>query len=993
MKKIRLFFTAVMVLFCSSFALAQNLTITGVVTDEATGDPVSFASVVVKGTTTGVNTDIDGNYSISAPSDAVLQFSFMGYVTVEVPVNGQAIINVTMKADAEMLEDAIVVGYGTAKKIGSIVGSASSVSSAKLKDKPAANVGDALQGQVAGLQILSSTGEPMSTVSMRIRGVNSINSSTEPLFILDGSPVSSSVFLTLSSNDIENISVLKDASSTAIYGSRAANGVIYITTKKGRMSEKPTVQLRAQYGVSSLADQKIKLLNTDQWFSMLQLYAPETFASEAMQGHYNNAMKYGINTNWRDYFFNSAAPTWSADLNVSGATEKTDYFVSASAFSQEGTLRYSDLTRVSLRSNVNVKATDWLKLGANIQLTYQDVQTSGDSYAANNIYNPMWQAILNAPWLSPYEINEDGTYGEELDEWADGTYNPYYLYSLQPTTKNYATVNANTYLELNPVKGLVLRAAQALEAQDYRVSQKALAEGPFSATSGSGGQAIEGFQRMYRFTFSNTAEYKFSIKNDHHLTFLLGQEAIMYKAESFSASASGLSDIRQNNLSDAVSPYNAPSWSMAEQVFNSYFARASYDYNDKYYLDVTFRTDGSSVFGANKRWASFYSVGAMWNISRENFMSSASWIEDFRLKASYGTTGNSGLPSSYLSIGTVGSGTPYNGGVSWGIGNVSNPYLTWEIVKSLNVGLSARLWGFMNAGVEFYHKQTVNMLMDIPYSLTTGHSSGYGNIGEMRNVGVDIDLSFDIFQNKDWYINLSTNFNYNDNEITKLFGGRDEYTIAGTGQSYKVGHTYGEFFTPIYAGVDPRDGYPMWYDADGNKTKVFSEDLSQYTGKSLFAPMAGGVQLYVQWKGLALSADFAYVIGKYLTNNDKYFLENLQFGISNNYNMGVAVLDTWHATNNPDGKFPRYEATKQFDSSMLEDASFLRLKNLQLSYTFPEKLIKKSGFINSFRIYLSGRNLFTVTKYTGWDPEVDTNVSLSAYPNSRQIIAGVEFTF
>lgn len=983
MKKIRLFFTAVMVLFCSSFALAQNLTITGVVTDEATGDPVSFASVVVKGTTTGVNTDIDGNYSISAPSDAVLQFSFMGYVTVEVPVNGQAIINVTMKADAEMLEDAIVVGYGTARKITSVVGSASTVNSAKLKDKPAANVGDALQGQVAGMQVLSSSGEPMSTVDMRIRGVNSIYSSTAPLFILDGSPVSANVFLTISSNDIADITVLKDASSTAIYGSRAANGVVYITTKKGRRAEKPMVQLRAQYGISQMADYRLEMMNSEQWFNFLQIADPSVFNSDAMQANYQAAQANGFKTtDWADFFFRTA-PTWSADLNVSGATEKTDYFLSASAFSQEGTLRYSDMSRFSIRSNVNVKATDWLKIGANIQLTYQEAQSSSEYFAGNNVHNPMMAAISNVPWISPY--NEDGT---EKEMFTSQWYNPYYLIALQPSSKDYVWLNGNTYIELTPIKGLTIRAAQALEGLDYRYHAKAYPVGPFVGA----GSASESSQRRYQATFSNTAEYKFSIADDHHFSILLGQESIIYDSEYFSASATGLTDLRQNNLSDAVPEYSKPGWGRDQSVFNSFFGRLSYDYNDKYFVDVTYRTDGGSVFGANRRWAGFYSVGAMWNISRENFMASASWVEDLRLKASWGTTGNSGLPGYYLSIGTIGSGTTYDGQTTWGLSNVANPDLTWEVVRSLNIGLSARLWGFMNASVEFYDKYTTNMLMEIPYSYTTGYGSGWGNIGEMQNTGVDIDLSFDIFNNKDWYINLSTNFNYNKNTITKLFGGRDEFTVANTGQSYAVGHTLGEYYVPVSAGIDPRDGYQVWYDKDGNKTKVFSDDLAQYTGKSLYAPMAGGVQLTVQWKNLSLNADISYVIGKYMLNNTNFFLENASYAVSSTTNMSTKLLDMW-TPENTDGTFPRYESTKQFDTTLLEDASFLRLKNIQLTYTFPEKLIKRSGFIQGFRVYISGRNLLTATKYTGWDPEVNSNVSLSNYPNSKQIIAGVEFTF
>ena len=996
MKKIRLFFTAVMVMLCAGVLSAQNLTITGVVTDAETGAPVSFASVIVKGTTTGVSTDIDGNYSITAPSNAILQFSFMGYETAEIPVNGQAIINVTLNADAEVLEDAIVVGYGTAKKISSVVGSAASVSGSKLADRPAANAADALQGMVAGMQVLSSTGEPMSTVSMRIRGINSINSSSTPLFILDGTPVSSSVFLSLSPNDIESTVVLKDASSTAIYGSRAANGVVYITTKKGKRSEKATVQLRAQYGVSSVAQSKLKMLNTNQWFDYLSQVMPEQFASDAMKANLARAQKYGINTNWQDYFFNDAAPTWSVDLNISGATERTDYFISASVFDQDGTLRYSDMSRYSLRSNINVKANDWLKLGANMQLTYQEARTNGTSFQGGGGYsltNPMGASLSTLPWISPYELVEDPVTGEwhwgaERDQYTENQqWSTYYLNSIQPSTENYARLNGNTYIELTPVKGLVLRAVQAVEAYDWRSKYQVFPEGPFI----TGGSASESFQRYYQFTLSNTAEYKFSIAQDHHFVLLAGQESIMNSTEAFGVSVSGITDIRQNNLSDGVAPYSAPSWSKSDIVYNSFFGRLSYDYADKYFIDATVRGDGSSLFGESGKWGVFYSIGGMWNISRENFMASASWIDDFRLKASWGTTGNSGLPYNYLAIGTVGSGTSYNGEVSWGIGNVSNPDLTWEVVRSLNIGLSARLFDFWNVSVEFYDKYTTNMLMEIPYSYTTGHSAGWGNIGEMQNTGIDIDLSFDIFRNQDWYINLSTNFNYNHNAITQLFATRDSYDLPDYLQSYRVGHAYGEFWMPLSAGVDPRDGYQMWYDLDGNKTKVFSEAYSNYTGKNRFAPVAGGVQFYLQWKNLGFSMDWSYVVGKYMVNNDRYFFDNPAQMLPS-YNVSTAVYDMW-TPDNTNARLPRFEATRYFDTLLLEDASFLRLKNIQITYSFPEKLIQKSGFIQGFRIYVTGRNLLTFTKFSGWDPEVDSNISVQNYPNSRQIVAGVEFTF
>lgn len=1002
----------------SGLLFGQQLTVTGTVVDAATGDPVPFASIQIKGTTTGVSTDDMGKFSIDVDSNGTLIFSSIGYTAVEVPVAGKTQLVVKLETDAVMIEEAIVVGYGSAKKISSVVGSASTVRAKAMENRPVANTADALQGQVAGMQVFTSSGEPGEQASIRIRGVNSINAGTTPLIILDGSPVSSDVFATLSSSDIESVTVLKDASSTAIYGSRAANGVIYITTKKGKKGERARVQIRGQYGISQLTRHKIGLMNTQQWFEFQDIVNnfQGTQMAQSLVDSKKFAETYGINTDWVKYFFKDNAPVYSVEANISGASESTDYYISANGFDQTGTAPNSYMTRYGIRSNLNSKVNDWLKVGINLGLTYQDSRTAGfvgSSSTATNPYNPVWASNTYVPWVSPTlgPQWDEATNSPVLDEegnWIPvrgerdffnelGIYNTYYLQEIQPQKNITVYLNGNMYQEITPVKGLTIRAAQAIDAYDFRYSYQALPVGPFTpktAADGSiqgGGTATEQFQRSYTTTFTNTAEYKFDIQRKHNISVLVGQEAILTTAESFGASASGTTDVRQSEIAFAPNDKQITR-GLGETVYNSYFARATYDFADKYYFDASYRIDGSSLFGKNHRYAGFYSVGAMWNIKGEDFMRRVSWITDLRLKASYGTTGNSSI-SNYLAYGLIGSSGYYNGQLGWGIAQPENGDLTWEVVENLNVGLSGRFFDRFDVSVEAYRKLTKDMLMAIPYSYTTGIASAWGNVGNMTNVGVDFDFNVDIVRTRDIYFGARVNFNYNRNEITELFAGRDEFEVPNTGIKYQVGTSYGELYLPISAGVDPRDGRQMWYDLDGNITKQYSNSLQQFTGLQRYAPWAGGISLNFSWKGLAIGADFSWVAGKYVINNDMFFLRNPVFVFGAEGQNGSAdLLNIWtepgQVTN-----IPKYGETLQFDTSFVEDASFLRLKNLQISYTFPQEWMRKTRFFESIRVYAIGRNLLTFTKYTGYDPEVDANLQMSNYPNSRQYTVGLEFTF
>ena len=432
------------------------------------------------------------------------------------------------------------------------------------------------------------------------------------------------------------------------------------------------------------------------------------------------------------------------------------------------------------------------------------------------------------------------------------------------------------------------------------------------------------------------------------------------------------------------------SHSISESVFNSYFFTGSYNYAEKYYVDLSFRRDGSSKFAPDSRWASFWSVGAMWNMKKENFLADVDWLNELELSASYGTTGNSSI-SDYMFYGLIGSGSIYNGQGSLGISQPSNYDLTWETVASANVGVRFRLFDRVSVDVDAYHRKTTDLLMQIPYSYTTGYGSGYGNIGAMVNKGVDINLDVDILKLRDFEWKLRANMNYNKNEITELFNGRDEYALPDYGMMYKVGHSIGELYYVRRAGVDPRDGQQIWYDKDGNLTKVYNEERDAVLlGKDLYAPLTGGFGTSLSWKGVTVSADFTWAANKYMISNDNYFIENPNFGTQ--FNQTTHMLDMW-TTPGQVTDVPHYTSPIQFDDHLVENASFMRLKNLTVQYALPKTVLKHLGDVQNINVFFTGRNLWTVTPFSGYDPEPDSNLVAFFYPNTRQIVFGAEITF
>ena len=958
-------------------AYAQSFSVQGRVTSAEDGEGMISLTIMQKGTANGVVTDFDGNYDIkiNGVGEATLVFTYVGYETQEHVVNASTKeLNVVMEPEQVTMDEVVVVAYGVRKK-GTIAGSVATVKAEKIENIPAGGFDQALQGMTPGMTVISNSGEPSKAATFQIRGTNSINSGTSPLFILDGVPITSADFNTISPNDIESINVLKDASSTSIYGARAANGVVVITTKRGTSTEKVDVTFRTQQGFSNLAHGNWNLMNT----------------AERIQFEKEIGIDYGqdyellgkTDVNWLDVVFNDRARLQSYDLSVSSATDKLNYFVSGGFYDQQGIAQGSTFRRYNMRANADVRMAPWLKVGTNTMLTYEEIQQADDGEYA--LYTPISACRFMLPYWNPYK--EDGSYAMTEDgSWTGTTYNPLVWMNNNPLiNKKYKALSV-LYAEATPIKNLTLRTQFGI---DYTQSTADMKSYPsFIGNNGIGAAGRSSYTTI-NLTITNTINYKFDINRWHQFNVMLGQEGVDYRTEGFQVVTTG-----QNNdvLTLLSSGTRALSWanSSSSHAFLSFFARGEYNYHERYYADFSLRSDASSRFGKEGRWATFWSLGFMWNMRKERFMQSAKWISNAQIAVSTGTSGNSSIPD-YDHLALVGSGANYMGGA--GIAPISqgNEKLSWEQLWTSNIAFHFGFFNRINADIELYHKKTTNMLMSVPQSyVNNGFGTRWDNVGAMINTGAEASLSFDVLRINDFVWNINANASYNYNEITELYNGLDEYEMSGTSTKLRVGHSFGEFYINRFAGVNSGNGDALWLDKNGNITNEFREEDKVYVGKNFNAPWQGGFGTSLSYKGVSLSANFSWVADRWVFNNDRFFEESN--GLYSAYNQSKRLLNRWKKPGDI-SDIPRYGVTPQMDSRFLEDASFMRLKNLMLSYDFPAQLLKKSRCITRARIYLQAQNLFTWTKFSGLDPESTSNIYQAQYPMSRQFSCGVDITF
>lgn len=978
-------------------AMAQTH-VSGIVTSSEDGEPVIGATVKVVGSqTAGTVTDIEGRFSLSVSKPGVeLEFSSIGMVSKRVKASEN--MTVVLQVDSHTLEQVVITGYGSAKKLGSVVGSIASVDKKKLESIVTPNFTDALAGQVSGLSVLSGAGDPSQSATIRLRGINSIQSSSQPLFILDGAPIDAEFYATLNPADIESITVLKDAASTAIYGARAANGVIVLTSKQGKYSEQVSLSVRAQYGIAGPTSDGVEMMNSKQYVKFRDLIGQPV--SDEVRTLVD---KYNINTNWRDEMIDNAAPTLDVNATMQGGGQTVNYYISFNHHKQDGLIEMSKMHRNTLNARINARLNRFFKIGFTTNLGVQRYSQNAEWSATGTIYaaNPLVFARKAMPFDTPYQytIDENGKMikgDRAIGLKYSGIVMPWWYNAHRNYYRNKLTLNTSVTETFTPLEGLTFQALQSingLESMNHGSFSPydAFVDGMGNKIDAMKGSVSASTSRYYQFTLSHTAEWRKQF-GDHYVGILLGEETRIERSRGLSAYSEGQTDSRLLLLphGTTVAPGDLGD-SFGEEVANSLFANAEYNYKEKYYVTGSIRRDGSSKFAPGHRWGTFWSAGAKWDLKKEDFLKDVEWLNDLSLSVNYGTTGNDSGTGSYGYFGSYGVGGLYNGESSLGIASMSNPDLTWETTAKWNVGLNFSIFDRAHFQVDFYRNKSTDMLMSIPYSMTTGFSSGIGNVAAMTNTGVEANVDVDILKTKDFYWSFKANVGYNKNEITELFQGRDEYVLALTGLKMAVGHAYGEFFQVRFAGVDPMTGAPLYYDKDGNKTKKFNEERDAvFLGKKRYAPWTGGFGTNFRYKNVSLIADFAWVAGKYMMINDDYFIANPQ--LATGWNQRVEMLNIW-TTPGQITDIPGAKYDVQFTDQMLQNASFLRMKTLSIQYEFPKKWMQATRYIKGVKVFGIARNLFTITPFEGYDPEPDQNLVQFNYPNTRQFVFGAEISF
>lgn len=1010
MKKLLLYF----ILFCCLItqALAQDRTVRGKISDAKTGMSLPGVSVFVKGSTIGTVSDAEGNYQLNIPPNAILVFQSVGLKTKEIPSGNLASIDISLEEDTKELGEIVITGYKEESRE-KFTGSVASVQKKDIEQVPMPGIDQILQGRATGLWVSAGSGQPgSSNVNVLIRGASSINGGTNPLYIMDGVPIDANRFASINFNDVESVNVLKDASATSIYGSRAANGVIVITTKKGKVG-KTQMSYRFQYGLNVRTNAKFDMMNTAEKIEF-ERYLYSRGVVKGAVGQLLRATDLGqispaqrdaeinrlsaISTDWSDVFFRTGRQQ-SHEINATGGSEKTQFFVSANYFNQEGIGKRSELDRYTLRFNLNHNATEKFTFGMNTSIGYSKSDFI-DSENSINIYNPFAAVFLYNPYERPinpqtgeYEITQAGNNVEQ--ETALGINRRHEIQAL-----------GNGFLQYEIIDGLTAKTSLGINFRtrnfDFLIHPATVSgqqqPGPPDPVTGQPvGQGTLQYTNTntVQFIGTTTLQYQKTFAEKHSINVVLGNEWIDRKEKDFNYAAYGINP-KLLNTPAAITPgsESAPWFIPAvggSRTMNrlvSFFADANYTFNSRYNLSLGVRRDGSSRFGQNVRFANFYAVGASWNISEEGFFTNLRNIFDqLKIRTSYGTQGNQEEIGNFAYLPVYGViGSAYNGRPGIAAGNVGNPNYKWEVIESLNVGVDFKVWKSRISGsIDYYNRKTTDLFLDTQLSLTTGFGSLSKNVGTMRNRGIEVALNADVLRSGDFAWNLNVNYTHNWNKILDLFQ-EDEFELGTS--IIREGLPLGSHYAVKWAGVNPANGEALYYDKNGNITNVFSENNSLADFGTSIAPEFGGFTNSFSFKGLELSVFCSFARGHKLFNNQTFFQENPNFA---QFNVSRKMLNIWKEEGQRTD-IQGLNSAVQFSSKFIEDASYLRIRNVTLAYNLPARLMQKVK-LSGVRVYLQGQNLFTLTKYTGFDPEESGNLRSYAYPVPRIYTMGIDVNF
>jgi TonB-linked SusC/RagA family outer membrane protein len=985
-------------------ATAQISKVAGLVTSEDDGLPVVGASVLVKGTTVGTVTDMDGKFTLTnVPSSAkILVVSYIGMQSKEVGIKEYQTI--VLSSDAELLDEVVVTGYGTQRKA-SFTGAASVVNNDVMERKADANFVKSLEGSVAGLTMNNSSSMPGTWGSVNVRGMGSLSSSSQPLYVIDGMPVNSD-YDTMSSvnnyldpmasinpSDIETVTVLKDAAATAIYGSRASNGVIVITTKRGGKS-KLNVNLDVKQGVSSMAHNNMNYANAEQ---TMDLFARGLVARYPSNYTYDSARDYLTNKyfgwdgtssyDWMDLITRSG---YYQDYNLSfnGTTGDTNYYVSGEYLDTEGIIIGSDMSRYSGRVNLDTKYK-FIQVGMNTSISYTEKNSFSQS-TGGSFSNPQVAAVSSwLPFYAPY--NEDGTYNL-----SSANYNPLAIRDKNLgdlSTVDNLTINANPYLRLDFGKGFWFKTNLGVNIMDQRQYDY------WSAVYNAQGMNYNGLGMEYNsrtstITWTNTVGWNKSFNQLHNVSVLLGQEAqsVHYFYEYYEASDFPFADSGMRDMSTAGSPIESEYYKK-ERKLASYFADAHYDYDGKYYVSGSFRRDGSSVFGANNRWGNFWSFGLKWRLSQENFLKDNAVITNAAIRLSDGTVGNQDLTSWYAARGYYQSGSNYNSSPGMVPAQISNPDLTWETSNKFDIGFDLSFIDRIHLTFDYYNELTKDALYSMPLSMTTGMASTYKNIGKVRNRGIEVGLGANIVRQKDFTLDASATLTYNQNRVIKL---ATSDPIESTYTVIQEGYPYRQFYMKEYAGVDRETGKALYYlNETGDETTTDWNSASKRYVGSADPKVYGGFAINSTFYGFDLGLNFNYRLGAKVYDSGHNYTG---WGTSFRTPLKELVENSW-TEDNKDAKYPQWiygdTSATQNSTRFLMNGNYLRLSNITLGYTLPKNLTQKA-FMQKVRLYTTFDNVFTITAkdFVGYTPDTyASGVIAWQYPAMFTFTGGVQVTF
>ncbi|WP_233547776.1 TonB-dependent receptor [Parabacteroides sp. AF17-28] len=1044
-----IFSILVFFLMATAVAFAQKkITVTGTVNEPGMG-PIPGATVIIQGTSIGCVTDFEGKYSLESPADGVLEFRFIGMETKVVPVGGKTVIDVDMESNTVAMDEVVVVGYGTQSRR-TVTASISTVRADAIKDIPAASVDQALQGRATGISIINPSGEVGQAPIVRIRGVGSITSGTQPLYIVDGMPIQTgnlsyggnvNALADINPSDILSMEVLKDAAAAAMYGSRAANGVILITTKKGS-SEKTKVSYDGWFGVTTRS-KFFDVMNAQEYVDFKNQAVRNRYGTDEMSLTEGYTSPYGnkafnmwqlsdgsyVDSDWKSAAFQTGLQH-NHTVSVQGGSEKTQFYLSGNYTDQKGMVKGDKYNRLGTNASVSSQATEWLKVGANVnastsQTKYTDRSRKGGTFATEGFTR---MAIINPPNVPIY--NEDGTpylgeggyLGMSPNTVKNGYTNPAALLTYGSGVQSEITrILTSVFADISPVEGLTLRTQYGIDHS--RVEDKIFNTAMMFGDT-ENGHAANYAAKSTQATWTNTATYTFSL-GEHHFDILAGIESFEKKLDRWGAARDILLDDKYEVFQGPFATISADGNAISESSLLSYLGRVNYDYQARYMLSVNFRRDGYSALSKDHRWGNFGGASAAWRISSEKFFEPLSKvITDLKIKGSWGIVGNTNVADyaskSYYSNGYYGD----NG--SYLLGQIADSKnLKWESSTKYDVGFSAQLLNNITVDFDYYKTVSSDLILNVPVSPSKGIPNNYitTNAGKMNNTGIELNIGADIIKTNDFTWNSSFNITTTNNKVTKLADGIDQLVSGSSTETTNItvpGKSIGQLYVYPTGGIDRETGRRIFYGKDGTKVllmyekdgRFFTEDGQPYAESDIEPVICGNTlpTFYGGWtnnfryKDFDLSILFQYSGGNYIYNGTTATNSDMRY-----WNNTTDVLENYWTPERKDAKYayPIYgdnysNGSAKPISDWVEKGDYLRLKNISLGYTFSTKKWPKKLGISSLRVYAQAQNLFVITGYSGLDPEAltnNTNANLrggtdkNTLPQAKVYTFGMNVTF